>query len=71
MYKNDNNCDNFNKSYGDNLNINHNLRPKLNEVVTIDKIKRYQKYNLNLNEDKVNEYNDDPKKQRKSEIMNY
>jgi hypothetical protein len=52
MYKNDNNCDN--------LNVKHNLRPRHNEVVTIDKIKRNQKYNLNLNDDKVNEYNDDP-----------
>ena len=63
MYKNNNNCDN--------LNVKHNLRPRHNEVVTIDKIKRNQKYNLNLNDDKVNEYNDDPKTQRKREIMNY
>jgi hypothetical protein len=37
MYKNDNNCDN--------LNVKNNLRPRHNEVVTIDKIKRNQKYN--------------------------
>ena len=71
MYKNDNNSSNFNKSYDDNLSGKNNFRLRHNEIVTIDKIKKNKRYNLVLNDDKENEYNDDPKTQRKREIMNY
>jgi hypothetical protein len=71
MHKNDNNNGNSNKSYDDNVSGKNNFRLKHNEIVTIDKIKRNKKYNLNINDDKVNEYNNNPKIQRKKEIMNY
>ena len=71
MYKNDNNSSNFNKSYDDKLGGKNIFRLRHNEVVTIDKIKKNKRYNLDLNNDKENEYNDDPKIKRKRGIMNY
>ena len=71
MYKNDNNSSNFNKSYDDKLGGKNIFRLRHNEVVTIDKIKKNKRYNLDLNDDKENEYNDDPKIKRKRGIMNY
>ena len=71
MYKNDNNSSNFNKSYDDKLGGKNIFRLRHNEIVTIDKIKKNKRYNLNLNDDKENEYNDDPKIKRKRGIMNY
>ena len=70
MYKNDNNSSNFNKSYDDKLGGKNIFRLRHNEV-TIDKIKKNKRYNLDLNDDKENEYNDDPKIKRKRGIMNY
>ena len=70
MFKNDNNSSNFNKSYDDNFNGKNNFRLRHNEAETIDKFKKNKRYNL-LNDDKENEYNGDPKTQRKREIMNY
>ena len=71
MYKNDNNSSNFNKSYDDKLGGKNIFKLRHNEVVTIDKIKKNKRYNLDLNDDKENEYNDDPKIKRKRGIMNY
>jgi len=69
MYKNDNYSCNFNKSYDDNLNGKHNFKLRHNDIITIDKNKKNKRYNLF--DDKINEYKDDTKSQRKEEIKNY